>query len=125
MSIESELDMFTGTENYYKHHGLYGITLTDGIKYMAEKCNAYWLLDVINSHQTHKIRKENFQIWTLERKPAISFSPPEKCNGGVVYMRTDSDQPKLVNQAIEYTDFPIQKFECYLIDNVLLLKSEY
>lgn len=115
MSIESELAMFTGTENYYKHHGLYGITLTDGIKYMAEKCNAYWLLDVINSHQTHKIRQNNFQIWTLERKG----------DGCVVYMRTDSDQPKLVNQAIEFTDFPMQKFECYLIDNVLLLKSEY
>ena len=40
-------------------------------------------------------------------------------------MQEDSDQPVLVRQEIEYSDFPLDKIELWLIDGVLLLKSEY
>ena len=45
---ESDLSQFIGTENYYRHwtgHGVY----TDGVKYLAEKAGAYWLIDAILS----------------------------------------------------------------------------
>lgn len=109
----SELDQFTGTEHYYKFHGM---MLTDGIKYMAEKCKAFWLLDIVWSWQ-NRYAKEHFQIWTLEVKEDKS---------ALIYMRTDSDKPKLVQQETEFTDFPIVgTFEFYVIDRVVLLKSEY
>lgn len=40
-------------------------------------------------------------------------------------MKEDTDEPILVKQKIGYTDFPEGILKMYLIDNVLLLPSEY
>lgn len=107
---EFELRQFTGTEHYYKHW--LGFNYTDGVKYVAEKANAYWLLDLIGSYH----RKESFQVWKLtvnDDKTAL------------IVMREDSDQPIIVRQKIPYTDFPLKKIEFFLIDSVLILPSEY
>ena len=42
---ESELNQFIGTEHYYRH--LLGFNYTDGVKFMAERGKAYWLIDAI------------------------------------------------------------------------------
>ena len=35
---------------------------TDGVKMMAEKCESYWLIDLIISHQCHReINLERFR----------------------------------------------------------------
>ena len=43
-----------GSENFYCHKTSL-ILYTDGVKEMAEKCSAYWLIDLIISHQCHKM----------------------------------------------------------------------
>lgn len=106
-----ELDMFTGTENYYKHWAGFGV-YTDGVLYLAEKANAYWLLDAIFSYR----RKESFQLWELK------VNKDKSC---ILTMKEDSDSPILVKQEIEWTDFPLDYIKLYLIDGVLLLPSEY
>lgn len=108
----SELDQFTGTDGYHEYIG--GLVLTDGIKYMATKCGAFWLLDIVASYQ-HKLKNENFQLWKIEVADGK----------GVVTCRADSNTPNLVRQRIPYTDFPCAAFEFYCIDGVILLKSEY
>ncbi len=105
---EQELRQFTGTEQWYKHY--LGGLFTDGVKYMAGKAGAFWLLDVIFSYR----RKEPFQIWILKVKDRI----------GVVTMREDTGQPVKVRQEIPFTDFPLAEIKLYLIDGVLLLPSE-
>lgn len=112
----SDLAQFTGTENYYKHF-LGKFVYTDGVKFLAEKAGAYWLLDLIFSCQTDKkIAKEKFQCWKLE----ISGE-------GVRAVCTDGNYNHLVTQEIGYSDFSrdILPVELCLIDNVLLLTSEY
>lgn len=84
---------------------------TDGVQFLAEKAGAYWLLDVIASYR----RPEHFQIWTLDVKG----------KKGVVEMKEDTNEPVLVRQEIEYTDFPLDTIQLYLIDGVLILPSEY
>ena len=42
-----------GSENFYCHKPSL-ILYTDGVKDMAERCDAYWLIDLIISHQCHK-----------------------------------------------------------------------
>lgn len=106
---QSDLDQFTGTENYYK--SAFGLLYTDGIAFMAEKAGAYWLIDAIASYH----RKEHFQVWTLRR----SFSV------GTLVMREDTDAPVLVRQRIHYTDFPLVQIKLYVVDGVLMLPSEY
>lgn len=111
MITQSELNNFTGTENYYKHP-LSKCVFTDGVRYLAEEAEAYWLIDAIFSYR----RKEPFQIWRLEVIPKA---------GAVLTMREDSAAPVLVRQEIEYTDFPMPVVELWLIDGVLILPSEY
>lgn len=111
--LEAELSGFTGTEHHYRH--FLGGKYTDGIKAMADKAGAYWLTDAIFSYQTGKIRTVPFQLWTLTVKDGKA----------VLEMREDSDRPILVSQKIEYTTFPEGTIKFYLINNVLILPSEY
>jgi len=113
MSLDEELLQFTGTLHYYRHFT--GLHYTDGIQYLAEHAGAYWLIDLVGSYQ-HKLRHVPFQIWTL----TVNDDHTARAT-----MREDDNQPTTVRQDIPYTDFPLPTFECYCIDNVLLLKSEY
>jgi hypothetical protein len=106
---KSDLNQFIGTEQYYRHPS--GLQYTDGIKYLAEKAGAYWLIDLIASYQP---RLEGFQLWQLEVSE----------NVGIIACRADSGLPALVSQTIEYTDFPFD-IDVYVCDGVLLLPSEY
>ncbi len=114
--LKQSLNQFTGTENYYRHWtGL--IVFTDGVKYLADKAGAYWLIDLIASWQVRsKVKKCPFQIWELK---------VNEDRTAVATMREDSDQPEVVRQEIPYTDFPLEKIKLYLVDGVLMLPSEY
>jgi len=112
ISLNDEFDGYTGTEEYIKHP--FGICYTNGVYVVAEKYKAYWLVDAVASYQG-KMKKEPFQIWTLNADH----------NKGLLEMKTDSDQPVMVSQKIPYTDFPSGELKLYFCDGVLLLPSEY
>ena len=105
---------YYGTENYYKH--CTGNNFTDGVKAMAEKYKAFWLIDVVFSYQYGKAKKVPFQIWEIVTNDSFKAT---------VEMKEDTGQPILVRQKIPYTDFPEGIFKMYYINNVLLLPSEY
>ena len=108
--ILNELSQFYGTEQWWKN-GILNFTYTDGVKFIHESCEAYWLLIAISSYR----RTEPFQVWELKVNN----------NNAVLTMKEDSDEPEKVRQEIEFTDFPLDEITFYLIDNVLLLPSEY
>ena len=107
---EEVLAQFTCTENYYRH--MFGLNYTDGVKFMAEKGEAYWLIDAIASYRS----KEPFQVWELVVKDDRSAT---------LTARTDSDQAPFMTQEIPYTDFPLREVKLWVSDGVLLLPSEY
>ena len=109
--IHDGLSQCHATEQYWKN-GLLHFQYTDGVKFLHESCDCYWLLIAISSHK----RNEPFQVWELKVK---------NDNSALLTMREDSDQPLLVEQKIEYTDFPLEKTELWLIDGILILPSEY
>jgi hypothetical protein len=109
--IKAGLAQCIGTENYWKSN-LLSFQYTDGIKFLHESCEAYWLLIAIASHK----RKEPFQLWELK---------VNKDHSAILTMKEDSEQPDLVKQEIGFTDFPLDEIKLYLIDGVLLLPSEY
>jgi len=111
--LNNQFKGFIGTENYYQH---FGGVFTDGIKEMAERFKAYWLIDVVFSYQDKKIKSIPFQIWEIVTTDSFRAT---------VKMKEDTNQPILIKQEIEFTDFPEGIFKMYLIDNVLLLPSEY
>jgi hypothetical protein len=114
---EDELGQFIGTTDWYRHPLFRGFTYTEGVRYVAQRAGAYWLVEAIFSHQLDKKAKaEAFQVWTLTRTP----------EGGASLVMTDGDtETEIIRQDIEYTDFPLVTFSVYLTDQVLMLKSEY
>jgi len=113
----SDLDQFTGTMQY--HRSSFGLlNLTDGIHFLRENANCYWLIDIVESVQhMQKVKEFNtFLVWKIEVYKNKSWK---------VSAWTDIPGNCIYSQQGSYTDFPFDEFEFYQCENVLLLKSEY
>ena len=123
--LEIELAHFTGTESYTNLRYPWlrkRFLLTDGVQYLAEKAQAYWLMDAIASHQTNpQVVAEEFQFWKLEVNEKHA----------AVLTCTDGNEKQLVRQEIPYTTFPLNSITLYAtLDEslgglVVMLPSEY
>ena len=105
----TDLNEFTGTEGYHQWGPLFrGIVATDGAKYVAETGEAYWLLDLIASHQP-KIRRHHpdvdLQVWHLRKN--------QKGNGAVATCE-DGDGHVVATQRIPFTDFPLSEITLWV-----------
>lgn len=113
--IRSQLETFTGTLNYYRYYEIFDYT--DGIKFMAESCRAYWLLDAIASYQG-RFSPGDFQNWIL----TVNL---ERATGFLTCSIDDGSGLKMAaSQSITYTDFPLNIIELYCFQKVLYLPSE-
>ena len=128
----SDLSQFTGTETWYRHFT--GLLYTDGIQYLAEQAEAYWLIDAIASYQ-HQLKRDeylaDFQLWVLsvvgEGERDYPFLLPEGNHKAVLTCWSDTPKEGVkpaVIQQIEYTDFPLIEIKLYVSEGVLLLPSE-
>ena len=121
-SIEDKLSCYTGTEKYYRFN-FGNITIgyyTDGVKAMAELCEAYWLIDVVMSYQTIKFRqKHTFQVWILTKDD----------DNNAIAIAEDGNGKQIKKQVIGYSTFPFDEFEepfkMFFCNDVLHLPSEY
>ncbi|MBI3258242.1 MAG: hypothetical protein HYZ54_01985 [Ignavibacteriae bacterium] len=113
--IKSELLQFSGTTQYYRH--LLGVLFTDGIKYLADECQCYWLLDLIVSWQTHQhVREQEFQVFKLK----VDVS-----NRTAVVTIEDGNDNIIQTQKIPFTDFPLDSIEIWYSNKVMYLPSEH
>ncbi len=114
--LKAELRQFTGTEQYYYNPLFKDFKYTDGVKFLAERAGAYWLLDYIFSNQPHRsLKGETFQVWKIRVNQDDSATLTVE----------DGNDNVLTTFRIEYTDFPLEEFNLWLIDKVLILPSEY
>lgn len=118
--LQTNLRQFSGGDDYY-HHWTQRIVYTSGVKYLAEQAGAFWLIDLIASHQPKVLRKikarkdRDFQVWRVEVKPDQTANVI--CDDGNGYV--------LQTQKLQYTDFPLEDFKLYVCDGVLMLPNEY
>jgi hypothetical protein len=115
----------TGTSKYIKSRLWGHLVFTDGVDALRNNADAFWLVDAIASYK----RKEPFQVWDL--------TVDTKKHTAVLTMKEDSDQPELVRQEIEYTDFPLDNIRFFVQEGgygteenwtpclVLMLTNEY
>ena len=112
--IKSNLDQFIGTTQYFKHQ--LGIHFTDGIKYLADSCQCYWLIDIVASWQFDSIVKDNdFQVYKLIVNE----------NHSAVVRIEDGNDNLIQLQMIEFTDFPLDSITLWFTNGVLYLPSEH
>lgn len=118
----------TGTENHWAHPLLKRFRYTDGVKFIADVCEAHWLIDLIASHQLKpQVRQESFQVWVLRTG---SFRVEgEMVTGWLAEAWTDTpgESRRIVRQTLEYTDFPapLMPFKLWVEGGVLLLPAEH
>lgn len=120
-----------GSETLWRHP--FGLIYTDGMRLVAEVCEAWWLIDLIASHQPG-IRQRHphlacFQVWRiLERKgggadvEAWSDTPGMKAD-------PETGEPgsvKLASQRIPIAYFPrdLMPFEWWVENGTAMMKEE-
>jgi len=117
--IIQELKEFTGTEAYHKASFFGNLVLTDGMNYLRNRLNCFWLVDIVASVQHLKsIKNNDFIVWIIEVKKDKSFKVS-------AWNDTPYESDLLYEQEGRYTDFPLDRFEFYQEGEVLLLKSEH
>ena len=128
LEIENGLAHCSGGDEVYSHWTR-RLKYTEGVQYLADKAGAFWLIDVVASYQgAQKVRQnerlQEFQLWELKVTHRVDDAGVVR-HEGVVTCREDSDQPAVITQKIEYTDFPLESIKLYVENGVLLLPSEH
>ena len=112
--IERTLSGFSGTENYWKHGAL---KLTDGVNYLRNAAEAFWLIDIVDSLRFVKnaARGEFLSIKLIKNKTG----------SGAKFIADDGNGNIVYTQNIPYTDFPMDSIKMFFTNNVLMLANEY
>ena len=114
--LQTNLSHFTGTENYYRV--MPRLVITDGVQYLANQANSYWLVSLIYSHLMSNAIYSEFVVARL--------TVSEKTADLVL---DDGNDQVISRQRIDYTDFPLDEISIYCCyqqqDWILLLPSEY
>jgi hypothetical protein len=117
---QADLDQCYGSETIWKNGVIH---YTDGIKYLAQNAECYWLLSMIGSHRRTILRYseyESFGLWLLTIAPD---------NSATLTFSADTGEEPLIREQIPYTDFlthcDINPIKLYQQGGVLLLPSEY
>jgi hypothetical protein len=114
--LENNLSQFTGTQNYYRV--MPRLVITDGVRYLVNQANSYWLVSTIYSHLVTRSVYSDFVVAQL----TVSGKTAD-------VVLDDGNDQIIAKQAIEYTDFPLDEISIYCSYQeknwVLLLPSEY
>jgi hypothetical protein len=127
-TLLQNLQHFCGSEQYYKHW--LGLCYTDGIKYLAENAQCFWLIDAIASHQPtakKNPRLKEFQLWFLHVGTGHEFIKPKAGNAAVLTCWEDTPKAEskpVIIQQIPFTDFPLKEIKLYLKEKILQLPDE-
>ena len=114
-TIEQALAQHSGSLERFRHWAK-RIIYTPGVADMAEICGAYWLIDLVASHQvTPSVRAEEFQVWTLT----------VAADRTALAVGDDGNGHEVARQVIEFTDFPLDEIKLYLDQGTLMLPGEY
>lgn len=115
--LQNGLYHFHGSEEVYKIYP--NLVITEGVKWLCESAECFWLLDVIFSYQCHhQVKREPFQTYTL----TVTVDDNGRRTGQVVC--TDGNDRVLMTQELEYTSFPLASIDLWLENGVIMLPSE-
>jgi hypothetical protein len=109
--LRRDLEQFTGTTAYYQLSPLSRNVGTDGIIFLAENANCFWLLDIINSHLA------SLDEFKYQAQAFFNVAG----NGGIFTLKgyrnnstgddLSNDPIIMARQDISYTDFPLNDIE--------------
>ena len=111
MTLQAELENFYGTQ-YYHRLTLTKIVCTDGVKFFAEKGEAFWCVD-------------DMSIMAIKlNQPFLAITVTAK-NSKAKIVYTDGNNNILKTKRYGYTTLADGEYNFYCTDDVLMLSSEY
>jgi len=134
--LKSGLAGFTGSINWYRHW-LPNCIYSDGAKFLADKTECYWLLDVLFSFRRKVLANpvtNSFCFWTMtlnDPEGKTANDPDiETDYGAKLQCWEDTDKKAFrISQKIPFTDFPLSTIKLYMSYDGRYLKvflpSEY
>ena len=108
-----ELRQFTGDLERYRHGLNRRVIYTPGVRHLAERAGAYWLIDLIASYYGSEIMKQAIsdddrlawmQFWRLDVRDDKS---------AIASCRADSSEEPAITQVVPYTGFPLDHIEVW------------
>lgn len=123
--FEAELAHFIGSEARYQWSALFKKVLaTEGAMHVADKCNAFWLLDKIAATILHEPKVKHYHDRNFFNA-TLTVLPAEELNAHFVL---DDGNNNVVFEERFWTDFPYTGQEFYVgFDGTyytIMLKSE-
>ena len=98
--LQLALRDFTGTQNY--HRVLPKLVITDGVEFLANNANSYWLVSAIYWHLVTQPIRSEFVVARLV------------VSGKTANLVLDDGNDQVISeQHIEYTDFPLDEVTIY------------
>jgi len=124
------LSCFTGSELFIRHPLNRQIIYTEGVRFLAEEAQAFWLIDAIASYFGSPEmraaieaddRLRDMQFWRLDVLP--------RARNALLTCRADSGITPAITQEILFTDFPLDEIDIWAGFNgegwTLYLPSEH
>lgn len=94
---------------------------TDGVRYIAQECGAYWLLDIIGTEFFPKqiTGKKGWEFLNIMCVATKVFATTK-----MTITVDDGNDNVLATKLIDLTDFPVGTVKMWMENNVLYLPSE-
>lgn len=120
-AIKEGLQHFHGTEMFYQIP-LLRTRYTDGLKYLAEIANCFWL--ITDTSVIAKSLMDRSEFITIDFK-RLSNERQEATGYEAEIIYTDGNDTVLERHGYRVTDFPLDELRLYFVNDTLLLPSEY
>jgi hypothetical protein len=118
---QADLDMFIGTETWYRHPIIKRAMWTEGVQFLITNAQCYWLADeIVFAQNLWTVRREPFQEWKLTRDRDAAV-----LRTSAVLSCEDGNGNRVYTKRIEFTTFPLAEVRLWFTGNVLMLPSEY
>ncbi len=126
---KADLMQFTGSQEFYRHVFNRAVVYTEGVQYLAEQGEAFWLIDsialYIGSHRFNAAAAQDDRI-NLMHFWKLAVNEDRTAN---LEARADSPDEPFITEDIPWTDFPLDEADiwaCHDGDHwTLMLPSEY
>lgn len=119
--LEIGLGSFHGSETIYKIP-LLGTFYTEGIKYLAETAECFWLVTDVSV--IAKSLKERSPFITIDVQ-TLSGEEKDLIGYEAIIRYSDGNDHTLETQKYHLTDFPLERLCLYFVNSTLLLPGEY
>jgi len=119
--IKEGLQHFHGTEMFYSIP-LLQTRFTDGLKYLSEVAECFWLITDTSVIAKSLINRSEFVTIDFRR---LSKEKQDYTGYEAEIIYTDGNDNILEKHGYRATDFPLDELRLFFVNNTLMLPSEY